>query len=147
MRNSSTRTLGRVTRYCNSRGEQFIPPDGHQISLKYVLQREGAEVRTVQRAARAVDAALADSLHSHLTRVLLRRPAAEVQQAQDVLVVVSNKGAHTAVLQRARRCGIPCVAVCSRIWRFKGADVTLRWQWLVGGRYDAAGLAGQQPDA
>jgi hypothetical protein len=137
-RNSSTRTLGRVERYCSSGGLQFIPPDGHQISLKYVLAREGVEVRTVQRAARAVDAALADSLHSFLQDTLLARPAHEAQRVQDVLVVVSDKGAHTAVLQQARRAGIQSIAVCGRIRRFKGADLTLRWQWLVTGRLECA---------
>lgn len=140
MRNSSTRTVGRVERYCNSQGHQFIPPHGHQISLKYVLLREGAEVRTVQRQARAVDAAVADSLHKFLHKQLLQRPAAEVQGTHDVLAVVSDKGAHTLVLQQARKYGIQSIAICAKMKRFKGADVTLRWQWLVSGRYNCSAV-------
>jgi len=136
MRNSSTRTLGRVTRYFNSRGDQFIPPDGHQMSLKYVLVREGVEVRTVQRQARAVSAAVADGLHGFLLGQLLRRSAQEVQDVQDVLVVVSDKATHAAVLQEARRAGVLVVAVCGKMKRYQGADVTLRWQWVATGRYD-----------
>lgn len=136
MRNSSTRTLGRVTRYFNSRGDQFIPPDGHQMSLKYVLVREGVEVRTVQRQARAVSAAVADGLHGFLHGQLLRRSAQEVQELQDVLVVVSDKATHAAVLQEARRAGVLVVAVCGKMKRYQGADVTLRWQWVATGRYD-----------
>jgi hypothetical protein len=136
MRNSSTRTLGRVTSYFNSQGDQFIPPDGHQISLKYVLAREGVEVRTVQRKERAVPAAVADSLHSFVQAQLLTRSAEDVQQQQDVLVVVSDKETHGAVLQQARRMGVPCIAVCGKLKRHTAADVTLRWQWVAAGRYD-----------
>lgn len=136
MRNSSTRTLGRVRTYFNSQGQQFIPPDGHQISLKYVLVREGVEVRTVQRQARAVSAAVADALHNTLQGQLLARSAQEVQEVQDVLVVVSDKGTHAAVLQEARRAGVPCIAVCGKLREYAGADVTLRWQWVAAGRYN-----------
>jgi hypothetical protein len=136
MRNSSTRTLGRVTRYFNSQGQQFIPPDGHQISLKYVLVREGVEVRTVQRQARAVSGAVADALHNTLRHQLLARTAEEVQQMQDVLVVVSDKGTHSAVLQEAQRAGVRSIAVCGKLKQYRGADLTLRWQWVANGRYD-----------
>jgi hypothetical protein len=135
MRNSSTRTLGRVSRYFNSRGDQFIPPDGHQISLKYVLVREGVEVRTVQRKARAVSAAVADALHATLHGELLTRTAAEVQEIQDVLVVVSDQGTHAAVVLEARRKGVPVIAVCGKK-KYREADITLRWQWVATGRYD-----------
>lgn len=136
MRNSSTRTLGRVSRYFSSRGEQFIPPDSHHLSLKYVLVREGVEVRTVQRAERAVSAAVTDALHQTLRAELLARSAEEVQQVQDVLVVVSDKGTHAGVLREARKWGVPSIAVCGKVKRYQGADVTLRWQWVAGGRYD-----------
>ena len=136
LRNSSTRTLGRVSRYFNSLGEQFIPPDSHQISLKYVLVREGVEVRTVQRAERAVSAAVTDALHQTLRGELLARSAEEVQQVQDVLVVVSDKGTHAGVLREARKWGVPSIAVCGKVKRYQGADVTLRWQWVAAGRYD-----------
>lgn len=136
MRNSSTRTLGRVSRYFNSSGAQFIPPDSHQISLKYVLVREGVEVRTVQRQARAVSAAVADALHKALHCELLARSAEEVQEVQDVLVVVSDKATHAGVLREARKWGVQSVAVCGKMKRFEGADVTLRWQWVGAGRYD-----------
>jgi hypothetical protein len=144
MRNSSTRTLGRVRQYFNSQGQQFIPPDGYQISLKYVLVREGVEVRTVQRQARAVSAAVADALHNTLHGELLARTAHEVQGVQDVLVVVSDKGTHAAVLQEARRAGVPCIAVCGRLREYAGADVTLRWQWVAAGRYDLDHLNDEQ---
>lgn len=142
MRNSSTRTLGRVRRYFNSRGDQFLPPDGHQISLKYVLAREGVEVRTVQRQARAVAASVADALHTTLHTQLLARTAEEVQQVQDVLVVVSDQGAHAAVLREARRAGVQAIAVCGKVKRHKEADMTLRWQWVVTGKYDDGGGGG-----
>lgn len=136
MRNSSTRTLGRVNRYFNSRSEQFLPPDGHQISLKYVLVREGVEVRTVQRAERAVSAAVADALAKTLHGLLLGRSAQEVQEVQDVFVVISDKGTQAAVLQEARRAGLQVIAVCGKVKKQQGADVTLRWQWVATGRYD-----------
>ncbi|KAF8065794.1 hypothetical protein HT031_002854 [Scenedesmus sp. PABB004] len=134
LRNSSTRTLGRVSRYTNSRGAVFVPPDGHQISLKYVLLREGVEVRLVQRQSRAIDAALADGA-ARLLRQLAARDAAGAQRFADVLVVVSDRGAHAGAVAAFRRAGLPVLAVCQSLRSYPGADATLRWQWLVAGRY------------
>ena len=39
-RNGPDRAVGRVLRYCNSSGAAFIPPAGHQLSLRYVLRCE-----------------------------------------------------------------------------------------------------------
>lgn len=44
VRNTSRRTLGKVTRYHNASGTVVVPPEGHQISMKYVLRQEGCEV-------------------------------------------------------------------------------------------------------
>lgn len=32
---------------------------------------------------------------------------------------------------------VPSIAVCGKVKRYQGADVTLRWQWVAAGRYDA----------
>jgi hypothetical protein len=135
VQNSSTRTLGRVNRYYNSQGALFAPPDGHQISLKYVLLREGVDVRLVQNQARAVDVSLAHGVTQLLQRLLLRG-AESAQRYEDVIVVVSDQMTHAAALERCRRAGMGVVAVCRKVWQYKGADVTLRWQWVVSGRYD-----------
>lgn len=49
--------------------------------------------------------AVADALHQTLRGELLARSGEEVQQVQDVLVVVSDKGTHAGVLQEARKWG------------------------------------------
>jgi hypothetical protein len=136
VQNSSTRTLGRVNRYYNSQGALFAPPDGHQISLKYVLLREGVDVRLVQNQARAVDVSLAHGVTQLLQR-LLQRDAASAQHYEDVIVVISDQMTHAAALERCGRAGMGVVAVCRKTRQYKGADVTLRWQWVVSGRYDA----------
>lgn len=43
-RNSSNRTLGRVSLYHTFHGHALVPPAGHQLSLKYCLTKEGWEV-------------------------------------------------------------------------------------------------------
>lgn len=135
MMNNSTRTLGRVARYYNSQGALFVPPDSHQISLKYVLLREGVEVRLVQNHKHAVDISLAEGLNV-LLQQLLQRDAVSAQQYEDVVVVISDRRTHTMMLKRFQRAGFPVVAVCRGIKRYLGADTTLRWQWVVNGRYD-----------
>jgi hypothetical protein len=125
-----------VNRYYNSQGELFAPPDGHQISLKYVLLREGVDVRLVQNQARAVDVSLAHGV-AQLMQRLLQRDAESAQRYEDVIVVISDKMTHAAVLERCQRAGMDTVAVCRKVRQYKGADVTLRWQWVVSGRYDA----------
>jgi hypothetical protein len=137
--NSSTRTIGRANRYFNSQGALFVPPDGHQISLKYVLLREGVDVRLVQNQARAVDVSLAHGVAQLLQR-LLQRDAESAQRYEDVIVVISDKMAHAAVLEGCRRAGVGVVVVCRKIRQYKGADVTLRWQWVVSGRYSCEGV-------
>eukprot|EP00878_Enallax_costatus_P017103 GHUV01017958.1.p1 GENE.GHUV01017958.1~~GHUV01017958.1.p1 ORF type:complete len:245 (+),score=102.58 GHUV01017958.1:83-736(+) len=134
MMNNSTRTLGRVAQYYNSSGHLFVPPDSHQIGLKYVLLREGVEVRLVQNHKHAVDITLAEGLNL-LLQQLLQRDAVSAQQYEDVVVVISDKGTHTAVLKRFQKAGFPVIAICRGIKRYIGADLTLRWQWLVNGRY------------
>ncbi|KAF6254326.1 hypothetical protein COO60DRAFT_328261 [Scenedesmus sp. NREL 46B-D3] len=136
LQNSSTRTLGRVNRYFSSQGALFAPPDGHQISLKYVLLREGVDVRLVQNQARAVDVSLAHGVTQLLQR-LQQRDAESAQRYEDVMVVISDQMTHAAALDRCRRAGMGVVAVCRKVRQYKGADVTLRWQWVVSGRYDS----------
>lgn len=134
MMNNSTRTLGRVARYYNSQGALFVPPDSHQIGLKYVLLREGVEVRLVQNHKHAVDVTLAEGLDL-LLRQLLQRDAESAQLYEDVVVVMSDRVAHTAVLKSFQKAGFPVLAICRGIKRYIGADLTLRWQWIVNGRY------------
>jgi hypothetical protein len=47
-----------------------------------------------------------DALHQTLRAELLARSAEEVQQVQDELAVVSDKGTHAGVMREARKWGV-----------------------------------------
>lgn len=147
---ASLRTLGRVLLYHDSSGRPTTPPPGHQISLKYVLQQEGAQVRVVSRGetAEAVNLSVARGV-----RRLLRRLAAAggpppgVQVA--VVLVTDDVAPHvdaarrhaeplTAALAACRRQRVNTLAVCAGPRQRLGADVVLRWNALAAGAYDAA---------
>ena len=48
--NGPDRALGRILSYCTSSGRTFVPPPGHQLSLRYVLRCEGVDFRIAQNA-------------------------------------------------------------------------------------------------
>eukprot|EP00775_Hariotina_reticulata_P010755 gene10755-10911_t len=126
-----------VLTYYNSQGMLFVPQYGHQISLKYVLLREGVEVRVVQNQKRAVDVSLANGLQD-LLKELLRRDAAAAEAVEDVVVVVSDKTVHGQVLTRFQKAGIGTIAVARKAKKATGADLTLKWPLVVAGRYDCS---------
>jgi len=140
MQNSSNRALGTCGTHCNSQGLLFVPRDGQQISLKYVLRREGVEIRVVQNQKHAVDAALANGLQDLLDQ-LGRRDAAAVEAVEDVVVVISDRACPPGRAAAGTGAGMATLAVCRKVKRYPGATATLRWQLVVTGRYSAAGAA------
>lgn len=130
-RNTHNKTLGRVAQYHNSRGAAFLPPQGHQISLKYVLLKEGAEVRMVQNSREAADEAINEGI-AKLLRALQLEGSADQQH---VLCLMSDNESHHQALQNSRRMGISTVAVCSETPLYTGADVTLDWDSVKHGEY------------
>eukprot|EP00798_Chlamydomonas_sp_ICE-L_P017853 gene17856-24240_t len=92
-RNTSKRTLGRVIQYSNAAGQVYVPPPGHQISLKYVLQREGVDARIVQNAAGDASLAMSGGMLGVLAQ--MRTPGSEESAMlaaglQPIVMVVSD---------------------------------------------------------
>jgi hypothetical protein len=104
------------------------------ISLRYVLLREGVDVRAVNTADRDVTGAIDRGIERLLDK--LAGGAAPPDQ-QQVVVVVSDDAAHAPVLRRCRGLGVTTVVACQNSLQQKGADVTLRWPWLRTGAYCA----------
>ena len=78
---SGSRTLGKVAAYWNSRGQLFVPEPGQQISTKYVLMREGVEIRQVQNQREAVGETLAGAV-GEMLQDWARERQMRVQQQQ-----------------------------------------------------------------
>lgn len=133
--NTAGRTLGKVAAYTSSEGAVYAPRGGVQVSLKYVLAREGCETRLVQNDREAVDESLADGM-LQLLESLEGRTAEEVGTGHVVIVVVSDSPTHAQLLARARQIGCSTVVVCDQRARYPEADLILRWRLLVAGRYD-----------
>jgi hypothetical protein len=104
------------------------------ISLRYVLLREGVDVRPVNTADRDVSGAIDKGIEGLVEK--LAAGAARPEQ-QQVVVVVSDDAAHAPVLRRCRGLGITTVVACQNVVQQRGADVTLRWPWLRSGAYCA----------
>ncbi|GLC74378.1 hypothetical protein PLESTF_001506700 [Pleodorina starrii] len=158
-RTNSYRTgLGAVREYVSSSGEVFRPPAGHQLGLKYVLQREGFEPRVAQNADGASDRALnggvdkllaalrsagrarADAAAAARGGALAAAAEAEVQYA---VVLVSGSRRHGAALSGCRQLGVQTVVVAAGTGAGAGssvleegqADAVLSWEVLAGGAY------------
>ncbi|GIL46788.1 hypothetical protein Vafri_3677, partial [Volvox africanus] len=116
--------LGAVREYYSSGGDLFRPPAGHQLGLKYVLQREGFEPRVAQNADDASDRAL----NGGVDRFLAALRAGTVRAAADAgsgrglplpaelpytLMLVSGSRRHAAVLTGCRRLGVRTVVVAA----------------------------------
>ncbi|GLI58571.1 hypothetical protein VaNZ11_000198 [Volvox africanus] len=142
--------LGAVREYYSSGGELFRPPAGHQLGLKYVLQREGFEPRVAQNADDASDRAL----NGGVDRLLAALRAGTVRAAADgrtdgrglplpaelpyTLMLVSGSRRHAAALTSCRRLGVRTVVVAAGpgvVEEVGQADLLLDWELLAGGAY------------
>ncbi|KIZ07311.1 hypothetical protein MNEG_0655 [Monoraphidium neglectum] len=132
--NTGGRTLGKVAAYTSSSGALFTPRPGLQISLRYVLAREGADVRIVQNQREAVDESLTQGLAVLLDR-LERRHGNDVSTSHVVVAIASDSRAHAPLLQRARQLGCSILAICNAQAHCPEADALLRWRVLSAGRY------------
>jgi hypothetical protein len=47
-----------------------------------------------------------------------------------------TQGEAGRVVACGRKWGVPSIAVCGKVKRYQGADMTLRWQWVAAGRYN-----------
>lgn len=138
MRNSPARTLGKVAGYYSASGQLFLPQPGHQISLKYVLLREGVEVRLVQNYKEDVGVAVRGGVAALLAQLRLRRPA-EVGAAAVVVVVASERPEAWDVLRAVAREGHGALALRGRADDDAEAagegQVVLGWRELLAGAY------------
>ena len=91
--NGPDRALGRILSYCSSSGRTFVPPPGHQLSLRYVLRCEGVDFRIAQNAKE--DSGLA--LGAGMVKL-----AGQLSQQQQEVGNVEEDGAGTGE-ERARR--------------------------------------------
>jgi hypothetical protein len=134
---SRSTSLGNVATYCNSAGQAFEPQYGLMMSLRYVLLREGVDVRPVNNATRDVTSAINRGIEGLVEKLAAGAARPEEQQ---VVVVVADTDGHAQVLRRCRGLGITTVAVCQDVLDRQGADVTLRWPWLRSGVYSGVGV-------
>jgi hypothetical protein len=104
------------------------------VSLKYVLLREGVDVRSVNSADRDVTGAINRGVEALVEK--LAGGAVQPGQ-QQVVVVISDDVQHAPVLRGCRGLGIATVVACQNVLQQRGADVTLRWPWLRSGAYSA----------
>ncbi|GFR43927.1 hypothetical protein Agub_g5064, partial [Astrephomene gubernaculifera] len=110
--NTQRTGLGAVREYYSSSGEVYRPPAGHQLSLKYVLQREGFEPRVVQNADGASDRAVNGGIDRLLAA--LRAGRAKVGEgdnaagaaAECTLLIVSGSTRHAGALSSCRQLGL-----------------------------------------
>lgn len=135
-RNVADSTLGKVGLYHDSLGRASVPPAGYQISLKYVLAREGLQPRIVQNAGERADRSIAAAVDSVLERL---QQEADYSR-QHVFVFVSDAGAALArCMADCRALGCNTVAVCSRPRLFADtADAVVAWEPLSQGQYDSS---------
>ncbi|KAG2498930.1 hypothetical protein HYH03_003120 [Edaphochlamys debaryana] len=163
--NTAQTGLGAVREYYSSTGQLYRPPAGHQISLKYAVQREGLEPRVAQNADAASDRAVnggIDRLMAALRNGRAREQGldgglAEVEDgAEGFLVLVSGSSRHGPALEGCSRLGLRTVLVglgpglgeeddeeeeWARGGRGQGGqasgrpDVRLRWELLAKGAY------------
>ncbi|GIL70824.1 hypothetical protein Vretimale_3913 [Volvox reticuliferus] len=144
--------LGAVREYYSSGGELFRPPSGHQLGLKYVLQREGFEPRVAQNAVDASDRALNGGIDRLLAalRAGTARAAAGASGGRDflstplpaelpyTLLLVSGSRRHAAALTGCRRLGVRTVVVAAGpgvVEELGQVDLLLDWELLAGGAY------------
>lgn len=131
-------SLGRIALYHNSQAAAFVPPAGHQLSLKYVLTREGVEVRLMTASRQAGPPEAIDRGIANLLRALQTQAAASGARGgltPQVVVLLSDAPLHAVQLQSCRQLGVATVAVCNSTSLFGGADVTLSWDLLRRGAY------------
>lgn len=149
--NSYRTGLGAVQEYYSSSGEVFRPPAGHQLGLKYVIQREGFEPRVAQNADAASDRALNGGVDRLLSTMRggaasgagrrlrvgaeLSSPLAELPHT---LVLLSGSRRHAEALSGCRRLGVRTVVVAAGPGVVEDAgqvDAVLSWEVLAGGSY------------
>ncbi|KXZ52746.1 hypothetical protein GPECTOR_8g138 [Gonium pectorale] len=158
--NTGKTGLGAVAAYYSSSGELFRPPAGHQLGLKYAVQREGFDPRVAQNADEASDRALnggIDRLLAALRAAGARRgggggTSAGGREGECTLVIVSGSQRHGAALASCRRLGVRTVLVspggldaAALAFARPGAglagaqaaepDVVLDWELLATGTY------------
>ncbi len=110
---------------------------GHQLTLKYVVAREGFDARVAQNSDEASDRALNGGIDRLLAalRAVKSRPGGGALGGV-TLVLVSGSQAHAAALEGCRRLGVRTVLVAPR---GKGpgaaalADAALDWDALAAG--------------
>ncbi|EFJ45461.1 hypothetical protein VOLCADRAFT_94138 [Volvox carteri f. nagariensis] len=151
-KNSYRTGLGGVRAYYSSSGELYRPPAGHQLGLKYVLQREGFEPRVAQNTDDASDRALnggIDRLLAALRNGTARAAAAATGGGRGrgellatelpyTLVLVSGSRRHAAALGACRRLGVRTVVVTAGpgvVAEPGQVDALLSWELLAGGSY------------
>lgn len=146
-------SLGSIQEYRSSSGELHRPAAGHQLSLKYMLRREGFDARVVQNADEAIDRAINGGIDKLLAS-LRARAAGSAGQAragepgassgaagpapvQTTLILLSNSGRHEAALRQCRALGVATVVVCSAGSAAAAlpADAQLDWGTLLASEY------------
>ncbi len=129
-----TTSIGNVAAYYTCSGELHRPPAGYQVTLKYVLRREGFDPRVVTNADEAIDRSMNGGIDKLLAALRAGRRAGERQ----VLLLLSDSGRHAAALQQCQALGVATAVVCSAgsAAEALSADARLDWGLLAGGEYD-----------